>query len=252
MRQTLKISSIIIIAFGLFYFLNKNYFFITYDWLCNLIHLKIVAYFLAYVLVGLPLIIALFLIHKPKDITSSIGINKGFGKGLFFAFLCTLPMLIGYSVLFKFNIKITYNEIFTGVIFAAFFEELYFRGILFGQLFRYTRIGFILPVLICALIFAAGHLWQSFDFSVLIGIFVTTFLGAIFFAWTYIEWDNNLWVPMGLLDKTLTLTTLFRFCWPPYFLNNQQGEMVKLIRRRLGKVSVFFSLGQIYSIFMIL
>jgi len=198
MRQTLKISIIIIIAFGLFYFLNKNYFFNSNDWLCNLIHRKIVSYFLAYVLVGLPLIIGLFLIHKPKEITRSIGINKGFGKGLFFAFLCTSPMLIGYSVLFKFNIKITYIEIFTGVIFAAFFEELYFRGILFGQLFRYARIGFIPSVLICAVLFAAGHLWQSSDFSVLIGIFATTFLGAIFLAWTYIEWDNNLWVPMCL------------------------------------------------------
>jgi uncharacterized protein len=198
MRQTLKISFIIIIAFGLFYFLNKNYFFNIYDWLGNLIHLKIVAYFLAHVIVGLPLIIALFLIHKPKDLASSIGINKGFGKGLFFAFLCTFPMLIGYSFFFKFNIKITCNEIFSGVIFAAFFEELYFRGILFGQLFRYARIGFIPSVLICAVLFAAGHLWQSSDFSVLIGIFATTFLGAIFFAWTYIEWDNNLWVPMGL------------------------------------------------------
>jgi membrane protease YdiL (CAAX protease family) len=198
MRQAFKITSIIIIAFGLFYFLQKVYFNNICDWLCNLIHLRIVSYFLAYIIVGLPLIIGLFLIHKPKDIISSIGINKDFSKGLLFAFLFTLPMLIGYIIFYKWNSKITFNDIFIGAIFAAFFEELYFRGILFGQLFRYAKIGFIPSILLCALLFASGHLWQSSDVSVLFGIFATTFLGAIFFAWTYIEWDNNLWIPMGL------------------------------------------------------
>jgi len=198
MRRTLKISSIVIIAFGLFYFFNKIKFNYINDLLNNLIHLNILAFFLAYIIVGLPLIIGLFLIHKPKDIISSIGLNKGFVKGLFFAFLCTLPMLIGYSVLFKFNLKITFNNIFIGVFFAAFFEELYFRGVLFGQLFRFAKIGFIPSILLCAVLFALVHLWQSTDFSVLFGIFVTTFLCAILFAWTYIEWDNNLWVPIGL------------------------------------------------------
>jgi len=198
MRQPLKISVIVIIAFGLFYFLFKSYLNSFNDWLNNWIHLNILAFFLSYIIIGLPLIIGLFLIHKTKDILSSIGLSKGFVKGLFFAILCTLHMLIGYSVLFRFNLKITFNHIFIGVIFAAFFEELFFRGILFGQLFRYAKIGFIPSILLCALLFALGHLWQSTDFSVLIGIFVTTFLGAILFAWTYIEWDNNLWVPMGL------------------------------------------------------
>ena len=113
----------------------------------------------------MPLFIGLFLIHKPINITKSLGINKGF---------------------------------LTGVIFAAFFEELYFRGVFFGQLFRYAKIGFIPSILLCALLFASGHLWQSSDLSVLVGIFATTFLGALFFAWTYIEWNNNLWVPIGL------------------------------------------------------
>ncbi|MGQ9620357.1 MAG: CPBP family glutamic-type intramembrane protease [Bacteroidales bacterium] len=33
---------------------------------------------------------------------------------------------------------------------------------------------------------------------VLIGVFLTTFSGAIFFAWLYIEWSNNLWIPVFL------------------------------------------------------
>jgi len=47
-----------------------------------------------------------------------------------------------------------------------------------------------------ALVFAISHLWQSADLSTLFGIFFTTFLGAVFFAWLYIEWNNNLWIPV--------------------------------------------------------
>ena len=198
MRQTLKILLITIISFGLYYFINNLYFKNLFDWFLNLASIKAIGFFLTYFVIGTPLLTGLFFIHKPKSILNSLGINKGFIKGFFFAFLCTLPMLIGYSILFKFNSKISLNEIFIGAVFAAFFEELYFRGVLFGQVFRFTKIGFIPSIIFGAVLFASGHLRQSSDFSVLIGIFITTFLGAIFFAWTYIEWDNNLWVSIGL------------------------------------------------------
>jgi membrane protease YdiL (CAAX protease family) len=198
MRQTLKILLITIVAFGLFYFLYNFHFKNIYDWFCNLISISSIGFFLTHITIGIPLFIGLLFIHKPKSIPNSLGINKGFSKGFLFAFICTLPMLIGYSFLFKFNSKISLNGILIGAILAAFFEELYFRGVFFGQIFRFTKIGFIPSIIIGAILFASAHLWQSSDFSVVIGIFATTFLGAIFFAWTYIEWDNNLWVPIGL------------------------------------------------------
>jgi membrane protease YdiL (CAAX protease family) len=163
-----------------------------------MVPIKAIAYFLTYIIVGLPLLIGLFLTHKPRDIFDCVGISNGFFKGFLFAFLFTLPMLIGYSIVFKFNLDVTFNKILAGAVFAAFFEELYFRGVFFGQLFRFTKIGFIPSVFLCALIFALGHLFQSNDPSTLTGIFFTTFIGAIFFAWLYIEWDNNLWIPIGL------------------------------------------------------
>ncbi len=30
------------------------------------------------------------------------------------------------------------------------------------------------------------------------GIFAATLMGAGLFAWLYVEWDHDLWVPMGL------------------------------------------------------
>jgi hypothetical protein len=198
MKQTLKVLLITSITFGLYYILNKFYFHILDDYFSYQIGIKIIGYSLSYIIVGLPLLLGLFIIHKPKNILNSLGIRNGLLKGFLFAFIVTLPMLIGYSIYLKFNYGISINWIFIGVIFAAFFEELYFRGILFGQIFRFTKIGFIPSVVICALLFAIGHLWQSIDISILTGIFITTFLGAVLFAWIYIEWDNNLWVPIGL------------------------------------------------------
>ena len=114
------------------------------------------------------------------------------------AFIAAAPMLVGYALFFNFNTQLTLTQILTGAVFAAFFEELYYRGILFGQLFRYTKLGFIPAIAVGAVLFAVVHLWQSQDPAVLIGVFFATFFGAILFAWLYAEWHNNLWVPIGL------------------------------------------------------
>jgi uncharacterized protein len=198
MKQTLRTLLIILIAFGLYFIISKLYFYKLDNFLTKSIGIGIIGFLLTYIIVGLPLLLGLFLIHKPNEIIDSVGLRKGFSKGLLFSFIVTLPMLIGYSVFLKFNKDISINSIIVGVISAAFFEELYFRGIFFGQIFRYTKIGFIPSIVICALLFASGHMWQSNDISTLMGIFITTFFGAGLFAWLYIEWDNNLWIPMGL------------------------------------------------------
>ena len=56
---------------------------------------------------------------------------KGIGIGL----LGALPMLIGYAISFDFNLEITFINVFIGSICAALFEELYYRGFLFGMLY---------------------------------------------------------------------------------------------------------------------
>jgi hypothetical protein len=52
-------------------------------------------------------------------------------------------MFIGFAFAFEFNADMTLNEVMIMVISAAFFEELFFRGVLFGQIYRYTKFGFI-------------------------------------------------------------------------------------------------------------
>jgi len=112
--------------------------------------------------------------------------------------LCTLPMFIGFAILFDFDTELSLNSILVTVVAAAFFEELYFRGFLFGQIFRYTRWGFIPSILLGAILFGLVHLYQGTEPGEIIGIFLITFMGGILFAWTYVEWNYNLWAPIFL------------------------------------------------------
>ena len=85
---------------------------------------------------------ALFLLHARRDIASSMGLSHGFGTGLLFAVTATLPMIAGYAVIGEFDRELTADAAFTWIFIAGIFEELVYRGFVFGQLFRYARWGF--------------------------------------------------------------------------------------------------------------
>ncbi|WP_157730187.1 CPBP family intramembrane glutamic endopeptidase [Tenacibaculum jejuense] len=141
----------------------------------------------------MPLFLGVGLIHNFKNFFDSLGLKKPSITLFYFSLISTFPMLIGYYLTFDFNSEITITAIINGAIIAAFIEEIIFRGILFGQLFRFTKIGFLPTVIFSSLIFATGHLYQSNDLIILLGIFFTTLLGGILFSWVYVEWNFNLW-----------------------------------------------------------
>ena len=140
---------------------------------------------------------SLFFFHPKKNILSSMGIDKGFFKGLGFAFFCTLPMLIGYSMVGEFQ-GFSFRKIYYLVLLAPLAEELFYRGFLFGQLYRFGGWGFIPAGLLSALIFGGMHLYQANDLGNAIGVFAMTGMGGMWFAWLYIEWGKNLWVSIFL------------------------------------------------------
>jgi len=149
---------------------------------------------------GIPILIVvatLLLMHSPKKILNTLGLDKDLLKGLGVGFLFTLPMLIGYAIVAEVH-TLTFKEIYHKIILAAFVEELLFRGFLFGVLFRYAKWGFIPAALLSAVLFASGHLYQATSFGQAFGVFGITLMGALWFAWLYIEWKKNLWVPIFL------------------------------------------------------
>ena len=190
-----KVILLVFLSFSGYYFLFSNFAPIKVG-LDKITQQGLISYVLTYLIVGIPIFIGTLLINKTVSIFKSLGLSSSIVTALWASLLFTLPMFIGGLFFFKFNQQIDIQNLIAGTIVAGFMEELYFRGFLFGQVFRNTNFGFLPSIFLGALIFAFGHLYQSQNAIELIGIFMITFSGAIFFAWLYVEWNYNLWVPI--------------------------------------------------------
>ena len=198
MNKSIRNLLIIFISFGVYYFLDESFFAVLRSWFVNQIGHLGLSHFLTYTILGIPLFIGCYLIDFKMNILEKLGLKASVTRAFLLALLFTLPMFVGYAIVFEFNAEFTINRFLLAVLAAGFFEELYFRGFLFGLPFKFTRLGFIPSVIIGALLFGAVHLYQSADFGQSVGIFAVTFMGAVLFAWVYVEWKFNLWVPIFL------------------------------------------------------
>lgn len=97
-----------------------------------------------------------------------------------------------------FDREVSADHLLTRVVIAGFFEELVFRGFVFGQLFRYARWGFLPAALLTAVAFGSLHLYQGHDLPSALGAFGVTAAGSVFFSWIYAEWNFNLWCVIWL------------------------------------------------------
>lgn len=209
---TLRIAFVVLVSFAAYYVLFLNFGLIKRE-LDILTRQGLVSYVLTYFIVGIPVFVGTRIINARENIFKSLGLSGNFFTGIYTSLLFTLPMFIGGLLFFRFNTQIDIENLIAKTLVAGFMEELYFRGFLFGQLFRKTKLGFIPTIFFGALIFASGHLYQSQNISELVGIFMVTFSGAIFFAWLFTEWNYNLWVP-------LCTHTLMNFAWLLFDIDN--------------------------------
>lgn len=194
-KQAPKIFLLVILSFIIYYLLFQNFDTIKIS-LDKITHQGLISYVLSYLIVGIPIFVGTYFIDGKTNVFISLGLSGKIFQSLWKSILFVIPMFVGYLFFFKINYNIEIESLIAGTIVAGFVEELYFRGFLFGQIFRKTNFGFIVSIFFGALIFASGHLYQSQNISQLIGIFIITFLGAIFFAWLYVEWNFNLWIPI--------------------------------------------------------
>ena len=185
------------ISFGLYFIVDELFFTKTYRAIENILKLFPLSYFLTSIIVALPVFLFVYFTNK-GGLLGPLGLKKHVARGIGYSFIFALPMFIGYAVGANFRIELTLKGFWLASVLAALFEEILFRGFFFGQLFRNTRLGFIPSLLVSALIFASLHLYQSNDLNIMIGVFITTFLGAGLFAWLFVEWDFNLWIAIGL------------------------------------------------------
>jgi len=229
-NNSLKIILLVCLSFAAYYILFSNFKPIKLG-LDKMTQQGLISYILTYLIIGIPLFIGTFIIDRTISIFKSLGLSASILTATWLSTLFTLPMFIGSFLFFKFDQQIDVENLIAGTIVAGFVEELYFRGFLFGQLFRKTNLGFIPSVLLGALIFAFGHLYQSQNISELIGIFTITFSGAVFFAWLYVEWNYNLWVP-------ILTHTLMNLSWQLFEVDNSAlGDIKANIFRALTIIS---------------
>lgn len=218
-NNTIKIILLVLLSFAAYYFLFTTFkpIKLIFD---KITHQGLISYILTYFVIGIPIFLGTILINKSTNIFKSLGLSSNILTALWTSLLFTLPMFLGGFFFFKFKQNIDFEYLVAGTIVAGFMEELYFRGFLFAQLFRKTILGFIPSIFFGALVFAFGHLYQSQNISELIGIFIITFLGAVFFAWLYIEWNYNLWV-------AIFTHTLMNLSWNLFEVDNSALGDVK-------------------------
>jgi membrane protease YdiL (CAAX protease family) len=198
MKRTFQFTLVTFLAFGLYFFLDALYFKDVRGWLFGVIGQWGLSHNLAYLLFGIPIFAGALVLHKKEKLGQSLGLDKSVPVGMLFALACTLPMFLGFASFFEFQKDVNLNTLLVSIVAAGFFEELYFRGFLFGQLFRYTRLGFVGSVLAGAVLFGLVHLYQGSSLEETTGVFLITFAGGILFAWVFAEWHYNLWVPVFL------------------------------------------------------
>ncbi|WP_187471118.1 CPBP family glutamic-type intramembrane protease [Luteimonas viscosa] len=138
------------------------------------------------------------LLAGPRRAAWALGLHRPPVRGFVLALVLTLPMLAALAWHAPLTITVdTPHALLRQAVLPGFGEELLYRGFLFGLLFRFAGWGFLPAALGAALLFGGAHLYQGGDAAEAAGIFALTALGSLWFAWLYVEWENDLWVPVA-------------------------------------------------------
>ncbi len=138
------------------------------------------------------------LLAGPRQAFWALGLHRSPIRGFAVALLVTLPM----PAFMAWHAPLTLSEdavhtLMRSAVLPGFGEELLYRGFLFGLLFRFSGWGFLPAALGAALLFGGAHLYQGGDLAGAAGVFALTAFASLWFAWLYVEWDYDLWVPVA-------------------------------------------------------
>ncbi|MDH5824682.1 CPBP family intramembrane metalloprotease [Luteimonas sp. RD2P54] len=137
------------------------------------------------------------LLAGPGRALAALGLHRSPLRALALALACTLVLPLGYAAIAGFAPpERPVLEAMRVALVPGIGEEVLYRAFLFGFLFRFAGWGFLPAALVGALFFGAAHLSQGHGWSEAAAIAALTGFGALWFAWLYVEWDYDLWVPV--------------------------------------------------------
>jgi len=90
------VSWLVPLAFALYILINRLYFADLYHFLRDY-SASVVAYFVTYLLVGLPLFVTVIVLFR-RQFFDAIGMPRSLIKAFGMALLFTLPMFVGYAI----------------------------------------------------------------------------------------------------------------------------------------------------------
>ncbi|MEP1229461.1 MAG: CPBP family intramembrane glutamic endopeptidase [Litorimonas sp.] len=149
------------------------------------------------VMILVPALITALIVGR-KNVLQIWGFDKAPWRGLGFAALCMLPLPLVYAFSFPLSdMSTVFMRLLHGAVIPGTTEEIWFRCFLFGLLFRVANWGFLPAAILGAIIFGAAHLYQGNAVLDSVGVFAITGAASLWWAWIYVEWDYNPWVPIG-------------------------------------------------------
>ena len=134
-----------------------------------------------------------------KEMPTLLGIHHSLVKSFALALLCVLPMFLIFPFFFELNHGLKATLVFQKAVMPALFEEIAYRALVLGVLFRFCGWSFWPAVLINGIVFGLSHLYQANDLLEAFFTFAVTFIGAVWFGWLYIKRGYyNLYIPIFL------------------------------------------------------
>lgn len=142
------------------------------------------------------LITAILTSFNIKKAMHLLGLDKNIVPALIAAIVCCIPMFAGGALYSAPNDHITASDIFNKAIWAGFNEELIFRGFIVGLLVRSAGWHIVPAIILSAVLFAWGHLYQADSPTQAVLVFFVVSGAGIGFAVFYKMWGWNLWFPL--------------------------------------------------------
>jgi membrane protease YdiL (CAAX protease family) len=134
-----------------------------------------------------------------RQAPASLGLDRSPLTGILFAAAMTAPMGTVLALTYTpIPAEALPYSIVRGALAPGLTEEIVYRGFLFGLLFRFAGVGFLPAALSSSVIFGFAHYAQGGNLIEVFAVAGVTGFGGLWFAWLFVEWRFNVWVPVGL------------------------------------------------------